>query len=59
MSKPRMFGQKTGYIPNDQADRRKVNRTFQHKEYQKHVQAKKSIEIQAALEKVIKAIEAL
>lgn len=59
MNKPRMLGQKTGFTPNSQADRRKANRTFQHGEYCKRVQAKKDIEIQAALEKVIKAIEAL
>lgn len=59
MSKPRMLGQKTAFTPNSQADRRKANRTFQHREYRKRVQVKKDAEIQAALEKVIKEIEAL
>lgn len=59
MSKPRILGQKTGFVPNRQADARKANRAFRHREYKKRVQAKKDAEIQVALDKVIKAIEAL
>jgi hypothetical protein len=49
MSKPRILGQKTGFTPNSQADRRRVNRTFRHREYQKEVQLKKRIELDAAI----------
>lgn len=49
MSKPRILGQKTGFTPNSQADRRRVNRTFRHREYQKEVQLKKKIELDAAI----------
>lgn len=59
MSKPRILGQKTGFTPNSQADQRKANKAFQHREYRKLVQKKKDAEIQATLDKVIKAIEAL
>lgn len=49
MSKPRILGQKTGFVPNRQADRRRVNRTSRHWEYQKKVQLKKKIELDAAI----------
>lgn len=48
MGKPRMLGKTSGFMPNSQADRRRVNRTFQHQEYQKAVQLKK-IELDAAI----------
>ena len=49
MGKPRMLGKTSGFIPNSQADRRRVNRTFLHREYQKEVQLKKKIELDAAI----------
>lgn len=36
-----MLGKTSGFVPNSQADRRRGNRTFQHREYQKEVQKKK------------------
>lgn len=41
MGKPRMLGKTSGFIPNSQADRRKGNRAFRHREYQKEVQQRK------------------
>ena len=41
MGKPRMLGKTSGFVPNSQADRRRGNRTFRHREYQKEVQKKK------------------
>lgn len=49
MGKPRMLGKTSGFMPNSQADRRMVNRTFRHQEYQKKVQLKKKIELDAAI----------
>ena len=49
MGKARMLGKTSGFISNSQADRRRVNRTFQHREYQKEVQLKKKIELDAAI----------
>lgn len=49
MGKARMLGKTSGFIPNSQADRRRVNRTFLHREYQKGVQLKKKIELDAAI----------
>lgn len=49
MGKPRMLGKPSGFVPNSQADRRRGNRTFRHMEYQKEVQRKKEIELEAAL----------
>ena len=50
MGKPRMLGKTSGFVPNSQADRRRGNRTFQHREYQKEVQRKKEIELSAAVD---------
>lgn len=49
MGKTRMLGKTSGFMPNSQADRRRVNRTFRHQEYQKEVQLKKKIELDAAI----------
>lgn len=48
MGKPRMLGKPSGFVPNSQADRRRGNRAFRHREYQKEVQRKKEIELSAA-----------
>ena len=44
-----MLGKTSGFVPNSQADRRRCNRTFRHMEYQKEVQRKKKIELDAAI----------
>lgn len=56
MGKPRMLGKTSGFIPNSQADRRKGNRAFQHREYQKEVQLKKKIELDAAIANLDKMV---
>lgn len=57
MGKPRMLGRHTGFVPNSQADRRRVNRTFRHREYQKKVEEKKGTEYNAAIAEYNAAID--
>lgn len=57
MGKPRMLGKTSGFIPNSQADRRKGNRAFQHREYQKKVEKRKESEDIAAIDEALRMIE--
>lgn len=56
MGKPRRIGRFRGYTPNSQMDRRKGNRTFQHREYQKKVEKKKNTEYNATIDAAIRAM---
>lgn len=57
MGKPRMLGKTSGFIPNSQADRRKGNRAFQHREYQKKVEKRKEAEYNATVDEALRMIE--
>ncbi len=57
MGKPRMLGKTSGFIPNSQADRRKGNRAFQHREYQKKVEQRKEAEYKATVDEALRMIE--
>ena len=57
MGKPRMLGKTSGFIPNSQADRRKGNRAFQHREYQKKVEQRKEAEHNATVDEALRMFE--
>lgn len=51
-----MLGKTSGFVPNSQADRRRGNRTFRHREYRNERQKEKDAEISAAIDRLNKSI---